>query len=376
MDFTYTDEHQSMIKMVRKFVANEVLPRAEEMEASGRLPDDLIGKLSQVGLLGMNLPERYGGADATGLDCALVIEKMASSGTGAWWLPAFCNSIPECIYQFGTDQQKEASLPPICRGEAYPSLQFTEADTGSDPDALKTVAARVDEDYFAISGMKRFSTFGNRPGHAVLFARHETGECSAFLVEKHAAGYTSAPDYELMGSGGMEACDVYYDNFRVSRQQIVGAPGKGMQVLQHWIAYEKIQQSAACVGMADAALAEAITYAKERTVRGKTQSGLQGIRWMLAEMHSKLEAARWTTYRAAWLKDRSAANWAEEAAAAKLFVVPATMEIVDMSRRIHGPYGYTKGTAIERLFRAAAGASAIAVSLEINKSIVASALLK
>jgi alkylation response protein AidB-like acyl-CoA dehydrogenase len=195
-------------------------------------------------------------------------------------------------------------------------------------------------------------------------------------VEKHGAGYTTTPDYELMGSGGMEACDVYYDKFKVNRQQILGAPGKGMQVLQYWIAYEKIQQCAACVGMAAAALSEAIAYAKERTVRGKPQSGLQGVRWMLAEMHAKLEAARHMTYRAASLKDRSAPNWIVEAASAKLFVVPTAMEIVEMSRRIHGPYGYTKGTTIERLYRAAAGASAIAVSLEINKSIVGAALLK
>jgi len=376
MDFTYTEEHRSIIKLVRKFTTNEISPRAEEMDASGRLPDDLIQKLSQIGLLGMNLPEQYGGANATSLDCVLTIENMAASGTGAWWLPAFCNSIPECIHRFGTDPQKETCLPPIVRGEAYPSLQFTEADTGSDPDALKTVATRVDDDHFSISGMKRFSTFGNRPGFAVLFARHETGECSAFLVEKHTTGYTTAPDYELMGSGGMEACDVYYEKFNVGREQILGEPGKGMQVLQYWISYEKIQQCAACVGMAAAALSEAIAYAKERTVRGKPQSGLQGVRWMLAEMHAKLEAARYMTYRAASLKDRSAPNWIVEAASAKLFVVPTAMEIVEMSRRIHGPYGYTKGTTIERLYRAAAGASAIAVSLEINKSIVGAALLK
>lgn len=362
--------------MARKFTANEISPRAEEIESSGRLPDDLIRKMSQIGLLGMNLPEGYGGADATSLDCALAIEKIASSGTGAWWLPAFCNSIPECIHRFGTDRQKKVYLPPICSGEAYPSLQFTEADTGSDPRALMTVATRLDEDHFGISGMKRFSTFGNRPGHAVLFAKHDTGECSAFIVEKNAVGYTTLPDYKLTGGGGIEACDVYYDSFKVHKQQILGSIGKGMQILEHWIAYEKIQQCAACVGIADAALAEAVTYAKERTVCGKTQASLQGIRWMLAEMHAKLEAARWITYRAAFLKDQSAVNWVVEAANAKLFVVPTTIEIVDMSRRVHGPYGYTRGTVIERLFRAAVGASAIAVSLEINKSIVASDLLK
>jgi butyryl-CoA dehydrogenase len=140
--------------------------------------------------------------------------------------------------------------------------------------------------------------------------------------------------------------------------------------LLYWIASEKIMQCGANVGIAQAALDESVNYAKSRKARGKSISSMQGIKWMLADMQCKLEAARWLTYRAAFLLDQQAKDWKNEAAAAKLFVVPATLEVVEMARQIHGCYGYTKDFKIERLYRAAAGATGIATSLEINKSIV------
>jgi alkylation response protein AidB-like acyl-CoA dehydrogenase len=179
-----------------------------------------------------------------------------------------------------------------------------------------------------------------------------------------------------MGGGGMEAVDVYLEDVRVSNNQILGQKGEGLKILQHWIAAEKIEQCAACVGMAQTALDEAVKYAKSRISGGKPISTLQGIRWMLADMYAKIQAARWMTYRTAYLQDQKDLEWMIEAAAAKLFVVPTTMEVVEVARRIHGGYGYTKDFKIERLYQAIAGASAIAVSLEINKSIVGGFLCK
>jgi len=331
--------------------------------------------MAKIGILGMTLPAEYGGIGASCLDCALTIEQIASSGTGAWWLPAFCSSIPECIFKFGTEDQRSKYLKPVTGGSIYPSIQFTEADTGSDPEALITKAKPVGNRY-VINGMKRFSTFGARDGYAILYAKDETGKCTAFITEKKIKGYSAARIYELMGSGGVESADVYFEDMELSQENILGKKGHGMEILQYWISIEKIQQCAACVGIANAAYEEAILFAKTCKVRGRTQSSLQGIRWMLAEMHAKLEAIRTVTYRAAFLKDKSSSDWVIEAASAKLFVIPTAMEVVNMSRRIHGGYGYTKEFKIERLYRAIAGASAIAVSLEINKSMVGAALLQ
>jgi len=369
MQFMLSEEQLLLQTMVKDFTKTEIEPIALKIDQEGKIPDDLLKKMAQIGLLGMTIPKEYGGSGFGNLGCALACEQIAYSGTGAWWLLGFNNSIPECIVHFGSRELKAQYLPKVCEGKVYSSIQFTEEDTGSDARSLKT-NARPDGDNYIINGMKRFSTFGARDGYAVLYAKDETGKCTAFVIDKNVKGYTVSRDWDLMGGGGIEAVDVYLEDLRVPRTHILGEKGEGLNILQHWIATEKIEQCAACTGMAQAALDEAVKYAKARMSNGKAISTLQGISWMLADMYAKLQAARWMTYRTAYLQDMGDPDWMTEAAAAKLFVVTATMEVVEMARRIHGGYGYAKDFKIERLYRAIAGASAIAVSLEINKSIL------
>ncbi len=375
MEFNLTGEQIRLQKTVKEFTQGEIEPRAHQIDVDGKLPDDLIKKMAGINLLGMVLPRKFGGNDSSSTDCILAIEQLSYSGTGAWMLAGFANSIPECILTYGTKNQKKKYLHSVCQGDVYPSIQFTEANTGSDPEALDTNAL-PDGDNYIINGMKRFSTFGSRNGFAILYARDETGKCSAFIIDKNTNGYSVGENYELMGGGGLEATDVYLNNLVVTKKNILGQKGDGFNILLHWIADEKIQQCAACVGIAQAAIDEAISFSTTRMVRSKPQATLLNIKSLLADMYSKLQAARWLTYRTAFLKDSGASNWTTEAAATKVFVVPATMEIVDTARQIHGAYGYTRDFKIERLYRAIAGASAIAVSLEINRAIVGSALIK
>ena len=375
MDFNLTEDQLMLQTMVREFTEREIEPRATQIDREGRLPDDLIKKMAQIGLLGMTIPKQYGGTEAGNLNCVLACEQMAYSGTGAWWLMGFNNSIPECIAHFGSEELKRKYIKPLCDGTAYASIQFTEEETGSDPEAIITTAI-PDGDNYVVNGMKRFSTFGARDGYAVLYAKDEAGECTAFVIKKNVAGYSAAKVWELMGGGGMEAADVYFDNMKVPRANLLGEKGKGFNALLYWISTEKIEQCAACVGIAKAALDEAVKYAKSRMMREKPISGMQGIRWMLADMQAKIEAARWLTYRAAFLQDQGAPDWMTEAAAVKLFVVPAMLEVTEMARRIHGAYGYTKEFKIERLYRTIAGAVSIATTLEINRSIVGAALVR
>jgi len=375
MDFNLTEDQLMLQTTVREFTEREIEPIAVPLDREGKLPNDLIKKMARIGLFGMTVPRQYGGTDVGNLSCALACEQVAYSGTGAWWLVGFQNSIPECIAHFGTEELKRKYIRPLCEGNAYASIQFTEEETGSDPESLITTA-RPDGDNYVINGMKRFSTFGARDGYAILYTKDEDGACTAFVIEKKIPGYSATKVWELMGGGGIESVDVYFEDMRVPRASILGEKGKGFDALLYWISTEKIEQCAACVGIAQAALDEAITYAKSRTARGKPISGMQGIRWQFAEMQSKLEAARWLTYRAAFLQDQSTPNWMTEAAAAKLFVVPTAIEIVEIARRIHGAYGYTREFKIERLARAIAGAASIATSLEINRSIVGAALAR
>ncbi len=375
MDFNLTGEQLMVQRLAKEFNEKEIEPLAERLDREGRLPDDLIKKYAGIGLLGMTVPKKYGGTEAGNFSCILAIEQLAYSGTGAWWLVGFNNSIPEAIAHFGSEEIKRRYLKPFCDGSAYASVQFTEEETGSDPEELITTAV-PDGDSYVINGMKHFSTFGARDGYSILWAKDETGKCSCFVITKNARGYSAPKTWGLMGSGGIEAADIYLENVRVPAKNLLGEKGKGFDVLLHWIASEKVEQCAACVGIAQAGLDEAIKYTKLRMVRGKPMSAMQGIRWMLAEMQAKIEACRWLTYRTASLQDQESDNWQTEAATAKLFVVPAAMEVVEMSRRLHGAYGYTKEFKIERLYRAIAGFTAIAVSLEINRSIVGASLVR
>jgi alkylation response protein AidB-like acyl-CoA dehydrogenase len=374
MDFNLTREQLMIQRLAREFTEQEIEPVAEQLDREGILPDDLIKKYAKVGLLGMTVPKKYGGTEAGNLSCVLAIEQLAYSGTGAWWLVAFNNSIPDSIVQFGSEELKEKYLKSFYDGSAYASIQFTEEETGSDPASLTTTSV-PDGDNYVINGMKRFSTFGARDGYAVTYTKDEEGNCTAFVIEKNGKGYSTPKIWPLMGGGGMEAADVYLEDFRVPKENMLGKKGKGFEILLHWIASEKIQQCAAATGIAQASLDEAIKYTKTRMSGGRPISGMQGIRWTLAEMKARLEACRWLTYRTAFLQDQGTANWQTESATAKLFVAPTTMEVVDMSRQLHGAYGYTKETKIERLYRAIAGITAIAVSLEINRSIVGSSLI-
>lgn len=375
MDFNLTEEQRLLQETATAFNELEIEPIAEEIDQKGRLPDNLIKKMAEIGLLGMTIEERYGGSGIGHLNCILACERIAYSGTGAWWLVAFNNSIPACIAQFGSEEIKKRYLKPLCDGTAYGSMQFTEEDTGSDPKALRTTAKQSGNSYL-INGMKRFSTFAARDGYAVLYAKDETGACSAFVIEKNVEGYEVSNTWKLMGGGGIEAVDVYFENMKVSRENLLGNKGQGFEILLFWIAMEKIEQCAACLGIAQAALDEAIDYAKSRKVREKSLTDMQGIRWILADMESKIEASRWLIYKTAFMLDMEEKGWKSKAALTKLFAVPTCIEVVERARHIHGAYGYTKSYKIERLYRTIAGASAIATSLEINRSIVGSSVLR
>jgi len=375
MDFNLTEEQIEIQTNVKKFAQQEVEPVSQQLDQEGRLPDDFIRRCAQFGLLGMTVAEEYGGIGGGNVNCVLAIEQLAYSGTGAWWLVSFHNSIPESIQKFGSEKIKRAFLGPLCDGTAYASIQFTEDDTGSDPSALITTS-RADGDNYVIRGRKRFSTFGARDGYAVIYTKDEEGGCTAFVIQKNKEGYTPTKVWNLMGGGGIEAADVYLDEYKVSGDNLLGQKGRGFDILLYWIAAEKIGQCAAATGIAQAALDEAINYTKMRKARGKPILNMQGIRWMLAEMQSKVEAARWLTYRTAFLQDQGTDDWMTEAATAKLFVIPAAMEVVETARRLHGAYGYTRDFKIDRLYRAIAGFPSIAVSLEINRSMVGSSLAK
>jgi alkylation response protein AidB-like acyl-CoA dehydrogenase len=375
MDFVLNEKHKMLQTMVKDFTRKEVEPRWQEMEDKRRIPDDLLKQLNDIGLFGMTVPMQYGGNDAGGFAHILAIEQLAYSGTPAWWPVAFNNSLPETICKFGTPEQKQRFVSQMFDGVKCFSIQFTEPDTGSDTRALKTTS-RPDGDHYIINGQKRFSTFGARNGTAIVWTKDEEGGCTAFLVDKNCAGYSAPKIWELMGTGGIEPADVNYTDVRVHKDQMFHKKGKGAEVLLYWIAVEKVEGCIVATALAQAALDEAIKYTKNRLVSGKPMSDMQGIRFELADMHAKIEACRWMTYRTAMLHETGDPSFQTEAAACKLFVQPVVNDVITASLRLHGAYGYTKEFKIERLYRAQPGNVVISVSLEINKAIVGASLLR
>jgi len=375
MDFSLTDEQKLVQKMARELCRNEIEPIAGQLDREGRIPDRLLEKYAGLGLFGMTVPEAYGGSASGDFAHLLALEQLAYSGTAAWWPVAFNNSLPKTICRFGTPEQMETFVKGNLDGTKLFSIQFTEPDTGSDPAALLTTA-EPDGDYYIINGQKRFSTFGARPGPAIVWTQDETGGCTCFIVEKLMPGYSAPKTWDLMGGGGVEAADVYYDNYRVHKNQILGAKGKGFEILLYWISIEKLEGCVAALALAQAALDEAVGYTKGRKVRGKPMSDMQGIRFELAEMYAKIQACRWMIYRTAHLLESDVCRFEKEAAACKIVAQPLMSEVIATAIRLHGGYGYTKEYKIERLYRAQLGNVVISVSLEINKSIVGAALVK
>ncbi|MDD5126752.1 MAG: acyl-CoA dehydrogenase family protein [Dehalococcoidales bacterium] len=374
MDFNLSEEQLMLQSMVKDFTAKEIEPRGKQIDDTAKIPEDLMKKYADLGLFGMAVPKEYDGSEMGNFAKILALEQLAYAGCPAWWPVAFNNSLPFTIYKFGNDEQRQKYVKGNLDGSKLYSIQFTEPETGSDPTALKTTAKK-DGDYYIINGQKRFSTFGQKNGTAIVWTKDDEGGCTAFLVEKNTKGYSAPTVWELMAGEG-EPADVYYEDYRVHKDNILYGKGKGFDVLLFWISVEKIEGCIVAVAMAQAALDEAVKYGKERIVRGKPMSDMQGIRWEYADMYAKIQACRWMTYRTAALLDTDPKAFQREAAACKIFVQPTCTQVILDALRLHGGYGITKEFKIERLYRSQPGNIVISVSLEINKSIVGSALVR
>lgn len=372
MDFSLSPESRMMIKVARDFAEQVIEPIAARIEEEDALPDDLLSRFADAKMLGMMVPEEYGGTASTALNMILITEEFGKCGSAAYWAMAMNNSVGETLCHWGTQEQKEKFLPSICDGSSYAGMAFTEPGTGADPTAITTTAVQ-DGDSYVLNGTKRFITNGHKEGCGIFYAKDETGRITAFIVDKRSEGYSWSKPWALMGLGGQGLVDVFLKDVRVPQENILGEKGKGFPILLRWIAGERIQQMAFLVGMGQACLDESLKYARERGVRGRPMTAMQGFQWMLAEMHASIEACRWWVYRVAAKQD-SGEDFQVDSSALKLFVVPTIQEVARKALQVHGSYGYCKDYKIERLYRNIAHAGVTASSTEIQKTIVGSAL--
>lgn len=373
MDYKLSPVNKMIIKTATDFCERE-LPKIDEyMKENNDYPPDLMKTFATARMIGVTVPKEYGGLGSTNLNCILMCEAFGKTATTSF-LPLMMNtSVAETIDHYGTDEIRKKFIPPLCDGSAWASTAFTEPGTGSNPKFLQTTAV-PDGDDFILNGTKRFISMGNKPGYCIFYCKDtslsdEKNNCTAFIVDKSSPGITCSDHYEFMGLEGADTCDVFLKDVRVSKENILGTPGKGFNILLRWIAGERIQQMAVMVGGGQEGLDLSLKYAKERVVNGKPVSYMQGFQWMFADMKVRVDACRTMVYKTVTMQD-DGERFEIDSAGLKIFVVPQMQEVARIALQVHGSYGYSKEYKVEKLYRAAASAGVIASSLEINKSIV------
>ncbi|MFD1203886.1 acyl-CoA dehydrogenase [Sporosarcina contaminans] len=354
MNFDLTDEQQMIRKMMREFADEVVAPGAIERDRTKEFPKEIFKQLSDMGVMGLPFPEQYGGGGGDTISFAIVTEELsrACASTGITY-SAHISLGGAPLYLFGTEEQKEKYLTPICKGETFGAFGLTEPNAGSDAGGTQTTA-REEGDEFVINGSKVYITNASHARHLALTAitGQENGkkEISAIIVPTNSEGFTIIDNYEKMGLNASNTTELVLDNVRVPKENLLGKRGHGFRQFLVTLDGGRIGIGAMAVGIAQAAFDRALRYSKERKQFGKTLSEFQVIQFKLADMAMKIELARNMVYKAAWLKDQGR-PFTKEAAMCKLYASEIAMEIADEAIQIHGGYGYMKEYEVERYMR-------------------------
>ena len=374
MDFNLTEQEKMLQSLAKDFAANEILPQAAEIDRTGEFPRKLAKEIGKHGFQGLPFPEGYGGSDAGYTSFILVLEQLCQASVAVGAIMAV-NTVPEeGIYRFGTEEQKQRLLKPLAKGKWLGGIGFTEADTGSDPRLIKTVA-RHDGKGYVINGQKMFMSLAPVLDVVLLFARYEDG-LNAYIIESSSPGFTVQEVLETMGLRGMGTSIVNLDDVYVPEENLIGKAGQGFDILLDAISVERMSVAMQGVAVAQAALDLSLDYARQREASGRPISRMQAIQQQLAEMAARIEAARWLVYRTAFLRDQGQANIQYEASMAKLFASQVAVEVTRMAMQVHGSFGTMKSLPVERLYRDAKMTEIYVGISEVHRSIIASRLIQ
>jgi butyryl-CoA dehydrogenase len=352
MAFTDPETREALVSTVRRFVAREVIPIASEMEHADAFPDRIVEQMKELGLFGVTIPEEYGGL---GLDLLTYIGVVEELAYGWMSLSGVVNThtiAAHLVAHHGSDDQKRRWLPRLASGEVRGCLSLSESDAGSD---TRNIACRAERDgeEFVITGTKMWVTNGERAGIVALAARTDEG-ISCLIVEKEpgerSGGITVSRNIGKLGYKGIETVEMRYDGHRVPAHALLGDAGRGLGYILGALEVGRINIAARAVGVARAAFDAALAYAQQRRTMGKPIAEHQAIQLKLADMATKLEAARLLTRSAAERK-QSGERADVEAGMAKLFASEAALEIATDAMRIHGGVGYTTELPVERYYR-------------------------
>ncbi len=379
MPFELTDEQIMIQTMVRDFAREVLLPTATERDQTKEFPAENLRRMGELGLMGMMVPPEYNGAGADTLSYVLALQEVAYACASTAVVMSVHNSIVcETINRFGTEEQKQAYLKPLAAGEVIGAFALTEPHAGSDP-VSQTTSAKRDGDYYIIHGTKRFITSGKNAGLTIITAKTDKTKrhkgISAFIVKKGTPGFSVGKTEEKMGLCASDTTDLVFENCPISAENLLGKEGDGFKIAMTALDGGRIGIAAQSVGLAQAALDAAVSYAKQREQFGQPISKFQGLRWMLADMATELEAARQLTFSAAAKKDRGE-RYTMQASIAKLFASEMVNHVTAKALQIHGGYGYIKEYPVERFYRDARVFTIYEGTSEIQRVVIANHLLE
>jgi len=356
MDFSLTETEADLAELCRSFAQGEIAPRAPKAWEEARCPTDLLAEMGQLGLLGMLVPQEWGGIGASTVGFVAAMEQIGladQSVAAAWQAHVTIGSLP--LYLFGDDEQRDRWLRPLAEGRALGAFGLTEPDAGSDARGIRT-RARRDGKGWVIDGSKTFiSNAGTDMSFGVtLLARTDDGSSTrpgygVFVVERDTPGFTMGPKMPGIGWRGLDTRELHFDGVRVGDEHLVGDPDAGLGQFLGTLEVGRISIAALSLSLTQAVLDLSLAYAKERKQFGKPISEFQAVQFKLADMATELEAARWMTYRAAWLRDRGL-PFRKEAAMAKLKASRLAAEAASEAVQIHGGTGYMLDSPVARFY--------------------------
>ena len=379
MNFTLTKEQELVRQMVRDFAVNEVKPIAAEIDVTERFPMENVKKMGELGMMGLPFPTEFGGAGGDVLSYILAVEELSKvCATTGVILSAHTSLCASLINENGTPEQKEKYLRDLCTGNKIGAFGLTEPGAGTDAAGQQTTAV-LDGDNYILNGSKIFITNGGVADTFIVFAMTDkskgTKGISAFIVEKGFPGFSIGKKEEKLGIRASSTTELIFENCVVPKENLIGREGKGFGIAMKTLDGGRIGIAAQALGIAEGALDEAIKYMKERKQFGRPIAAFQGLQWMVAEMSTKIEAARFLVYKAAWLKENKQ-PYSIDAARAKLYAAEVAMDVTTKAVQLFGGYGYTKEYPVERMMRDAKITEIYEGTSEVQKMVISGSLLK
>lgn len=374
MSYQLNDEQKMIQAMVRDLARDLIIPTAAERDRTKEFPAHIIKKMGELGLMGMSIPPEYNGAGVDTISYSVALQEIGYACASTAVIMSVHNSV-SCgpIYRFGSDFLKENYLKVLATGEKLGCFALTEPDAGSDPASQKSTAKR-DGSTYILNGSKAWITSGKNSDIVVATAYTDRSKrhrgISAFVLEKGMPGFTVGPEEDKMGQRASDSTSLIFEDCRVPAENLLGDEGEGFIISMTALDEGRIGIASMSVGIAQASLDAALSYARERKQFGSPIAKFQGIRWMIADMTVQIEAARLLTLNAAALKDKGE-RFTAEASMAKLFASETSNKVAYQALQIHGGYGYSKEYPIERYYRDARVTTIYEGTSEVQRIVIA-----